>query len=266
MFRCVEINTLSLKRRDFDPIETPTQFKQVQLVKQINDNIGFFETPIKQANVVYSPEDVTLIPGQPPPTIVVEQQPVDITPVPPKIEVEVTENYFSYFVKNNSSLRSLIFKFTDASGASVQKSLSAGQTTTICALENSISVNETDTVSNTRPKSGLFAKINEKVSKLDYSINKLKNCKTIDIGEGAPKILSDYTIPPKVKPPVLSSGGGSGVTRDEAAASTNQIITPRGTAISTATASGMAQELPSALQPSTRTDVRQTSITGPTIN
>jgi len=264
LFRCIEVNSTFLKRRDFDVKETPKEFKQIELTRQISDNTGFFETPIKKANVVYSSEDVTVLPGQPLPTFVSEQ-PVDITPVPPKIEIEVRGNYYNYFIKNDSSLRSLIFKFTDASGATVQKTLAAGQTTTICALENSVSVDETDSVTKSKVKPGIFGKIKDKVSKLEYSINKSKKCKTIDIGEGAPVIVSDGTIPPKVKQPVISNGGG-GITREEAAASTNQIITPRGPAISTATAAGMSQELPSALQPRTRTDVRQTSITGPVID
>jgi len=250
LYRCVEVNTAFLKRRDFDINETPQQFKQIELSKQIQDNVGFFETPVKQANVVYSPEDVTVIPTQPPPTVVQEQAPPP-TPVPPKIQFNVSQNYFSYYIKNNSSLRSLIFKFTDVSGTTVQKTLSAGGTTTICALENSVSVNETDGISNSKSQSGFFAKLNERVNKLDFSINKLKNCKTKDIGEGAP---------------VVVSSGGMGVTREEAAASTNQIITPRGPAISTAAAAGMSQELPSALQPITRTDVRQTTITGPIVD
>jgi hypothetical protein len=250
LYRCVEVNTAFLKRRDFDIQETPKQFKQVELSKQIQNNVGFFETPIKQANIVYSPEDVTVIPTQPPPTVVQEQAPPP-TPIPPKIKLDVPDLYFNFYIKNNSSLRSLIFKFTDVTGATVQKSLAAGQTITICALDNSVSVDETNQVANSRPKSGFFNKLNERVNRLDYSINKLKMCKTKDIGEGAPVVVST---------------AGGGITREEAAASTNQIITPRGPAISTATAAGMSQELPSALQPRTRTDVRQTSITGPVID
>lgn len=263
LFRCVEVNTSFLKRRDFDVKETPKQFKQVELSKQISDNTGFFETPIKQANVVYSAEDVTVLPTQPPPTVVTEQAPPP-TPLPPKVDIEVSGNYFNYFIKNNSSLRSLIFKFTDASGATVQKTLSAGGTTTICALENSVSVDETNDVAKSKPKSSFFGKIKDKVDKLEYSINKSKKCKSIDIGEGAPVIVKNETIPPKIKQPVVSSGGG-GITREEAAASTNQIITPRGTAISTATAAGQS-ETSTAFQPMTRTDVRQTTITGPVID
>jgi hypothetical protein len=264
LFRCVEVNTAFLKRRDFDIEETPKQFKQVELSKQIQDNVGFFETPIKKANIVYSPEDVTVIPTQPPPTVVSEQPPPP-TPIPPKIEFDVIESYFSYFIKNNSSLRSLVFKFTDVSGATVEKNIPAGGTTTVCALENSISVNETTAIRRARPLFSPLNRIFEKVNKLDYSINRLKMCKTKDIGDGAPVLVEPVTLPPKVKAPVASTGGG-GVTREEAAASTNQIITPRGPAISTATAAGMSQELPSALQPRTRTDVRQTSITGPVID
>jgi hypothetical protein len=263
MFRCVEVNTAFLKRRDFDIQETPIQFKQVELSKQIQDNVGFFETPIKKANIVYSPEDVTVIPTQPPPTVVSEQAPPP-TPIPPKIELPVIESYFNYFVKNNSSLRSLIFKFTDASGATVEKTIPAGGTTTVCALENSISVNETNGIRKIKPLFSPFNGVFEKVNKLEYSINKSKKCRTIDIGEGAPVLIRPTTLPSKVKDPVSTTGGG-GITREEAAASTNQIRVATGTAISTATAAGMSEGV-RALQPTTRTDVRQTSITGPVID
>ena len=250
LFKCIEVNTAFLKRRDFDVKETPKEFKQVELSKQISDNTDFFQTPIKQANVVYSPEAVEVIPTPMPPTVVVQSTPAD--------------TYFSYYIKNNSSLRSLIFKFTDISGASVQKALSAGATTTICALENSISVDETEIVSLRKSKSNSVGDISDEIQKLDYSLSKLESCKTIDIGPGAPKQLSPITLPPKGKPNVVSSGGG-GITREESTASTNQINTPRGPAISTATAAGQS-ETSAAFQPMTRTDVRQTTITGPTIN
>lgn len=250
LFRCIEVNTAFLKRRDFNVTETPKEFKQVELSKQIQDNVGFFQTPIKQANINYSPEAVEVIP----------------TPIPPVIQVQSTpsQTYFSYYIKNNSSLRSLIFNFTDVTGASVQKALSAGATATICALENSISVNETSGISSRKAKPNTFGDVSDEIEKLDYSLSKLESCKTIDIGPRSPRQLSLDTLPPKGKPLVAATGGG-GVTREESAASTNQTITPRGAAMSTATAAGQSESL-SAFQPLTRTDVRQTTITGPTVD
>jgi hypothetical protein len=143
--------------------------------------------------------------------------------MPPVIQVQSTpsQTYFSYYIKNNSSLRSLIFKFTDVSGASVQKALSAGATTTICALENSISVDETEIVSLKKAKRNTFGDISDEIEKIDYSLSKLESCKTIDIGPGAPRQLSLDTLPPKGKP-LVASIGGTRVIRDESAALVNK--------------------------------------------
>jgi hypothetical protein len=255
LFRCIEVNSKFLKRRDFDVKETPKEFKQVELSKTIQDNVSFFETPIKTATIVYSAENTDALP----------------TPAPPPSQVvvpsaEETKQFYNYNIKNNSSLRSLVFKFTDVSGETVQKTLAAGKTTTICALEDSVSVDETNNISNKKPIPKVFGSIRDKANKLEYNISKAKNCKTMDIGLDAPIKVSPNTLPPKVKPVIISSpSGGGGITREEAAASTNQINTPRGTAISTATAAGMSEGL-SALQPVVRTDVRQTTITGPVID
>lgn len=243
LFRCISVNTAFLKRRDFDVKETPKEFKQVELTKEISDNIGFFETPIKQANIIYSAENVDVIP----------------TSTPATIQSNV---HFSYYIKNNGSLRSLVFTFTDASGATSKKVLSPGATKTICAIENSVSVDETEIVSFNKTKINGFGDISDEFEKLDYTINKLGQCSTIDIGTGAPKQGISEIVLPKTKPPVISTGGSGGVTRDEAAVSTNQTITPQGASISIATAAGQSETF----QPLTNTDVRQSTITGPVVD
>ncbi|CAB4142709.1 hypothetical protein UFOVP449_71 [uncultured Caudovirales phage] len=193
LFRCIEVNTGFLKRRDFDVKETPIEFKEVELDRQVQDNLTFFETPIKQANIVYSPENVSVLPTQPPPTIAIEE-PGGIIPIPSTIELPVTDIYFSYYIKNNSSLRSLVFTFTDVTGTTVQKILSAGQTATVCALENSVSVDEINPLFNSNVE-----------NKLEFTINKLKNCKTKDIGISSPSSMPTPTPIPREEAEVGSA-------------------------------------------------------------
>jgi hypothetical protein len=250
---CIEVNSTFLKRRDFKIAETPKEFQKIELSKQIADNVDFFSTPMNKVNIVYSPENVSAlpVPGEPPKTIISETIPPLDIPIKPKVEVEVEVDHYHYNIINKSSLRSLFFKFTDVTGASVQKTLGPGKTSVVCALEDSISVSETTGI---QKLSGLV--------KPEYVINKLKECNTLDISEDAPVIVKTETMPPKDKLPVL---GGGGVTREEAAASTNQVITPRGPAISTAQAAGQS-ESSAAFQTLTLTGVRQSTITGPTID
>ncbi len=262
LFDCIEHNSYFLKRRSIQITKIPKEFQIVELAKTTQNNVTAFQTPTKEGTVKFPPIDPPII-------------------VPQQITLPTKPGVFEYHVKNKNSAKSIVVKFTDASGETVQKTISPGKSIKICALENSVSPNNLQTTfAPDDEKSTLSRKF--AAPTMDFEITKFAVCNYIDIGELSPSPIPLPTMPPKVTvqtPPVVTTQpvpptrvtttqttGGGGITREEAAASTNQIRVATGTAISTATAAGMSQELPSALQPRTRTDVRQTTITGPVID
>jgi hypothetical protein len=192
LYNCILSNSKSLKRR-INIVETPVEFQRVELVKQVQDNLNSFQTPIKEANIVFAPENVTVIPTQPVPQYILEQQ-VDITPinVPNEIQVVTSQPHFKYEIGNQSSNVSYIFTFTDVSGGTSQKILKPGGTATICALEDTVSVSDFNNAKSDGDYGTSFQK-----NKLQYSIHKLSECDTISVGEGAPiQTNTNATVPP----------------------------------------------------------------------
>jgi hypothetical protein len=74
-----------------------------------------------------------------------------------------------------------MFTFTDATGGTSEKILKPGATATICALEDTISVNDFNNIKS-NGDSGIYLQKN----KLQYSIHKLSECNTIGIGGSSP--------------------------------------------------------------------------------
>ena len=171
LFKSIEINTTFLKRRSLNVVETPKEFTQVDLANQIQNVLNVVQTPVKSANIVYTQIE----------------QPTTITPPPPTINVSTTKPTFSYLLKNKSSLRSIVFTFTDASGQSVQKTLGAGKDITVCAQEDTISANQTQGLTKSKKNPKRVGEISDDPNPpKEYLITKLGGCNTIDIGIGAP--------------------------------------------------------------------------------
>ena len=61
LYKCVEFNLSSLKRRDVDVKSLPKEFSIVQLQKQIQDNLDSFNTYSETKRNVYSPDGTAVV-------------------------------------------------------------------------------------------------------------------------------------------------------------------------------------------------------------
>lgn len=221
LFKCIHINSTFLKRRDITITELPKEFKEVDLTPHLSQTI------IPQPQIVQVANDV---------------EPPKVVAVPPQeVSVPQAKNTYYYSIKNASSLRSMVFKFVDAGGTAVQKTLAAGQVLEICAQENTVSTSEVTgpTVLGTeaspvKPKTKSETQIDNarygSDDDNDYTISKGQPCDKVQIGVDAPvyqppkqettytpEIPIRETIPPKSTttstiPP--KSGTVTGNTKD----------------------------------------------------
>lgn len=192
LYKCIMHSSYFLKRRDIEIKETPKEFKVVELDKTVKNNLDSFQTPVKQALNVYTPP------------------PVETVIIPPKVIVETPPNtiHYEYIIKNTSSLKSYLFKFTNVAGQSMQKILGPGKSATICALEGSISPSPVSKgVLDDDSASSLQKRISP-LPQVEWDIKKLAICKTLDITDTAPTPSPTTTVetPPVVatpKPPIV---------------------------------------------------------------
>lgn len=271
---CISFHTGFLKRRDFNIEETPQEFKAVEQIKEVQNNLDAFQTA-----------QVTVMTNFPIP-------PIQPTPMPPQITVPTAGNFY-YTLKNNKNSSTIKFVFIDASGQKVEKSLGPGRSFTICAKEGTVSVasSKIDELVKGKGlttlddvKSGISKNLNAEITleaggvdKKMWDIIKGKACNTVDIRDNAPTLIPEITDIKPTKTTVsiqTVSGGGSGIvatptistgfntTRDTTMGTAGMIrVGTSGFAVSTATAAGMSEGIGS-LQPTTTTDVRQTTLGG----
>lgn len=181
LFNCIEYNSYFLKRRSIQIVETPKEFQIVELTKNTQNNLNAFGTPTKPGTYVYP------APANPP--IIVPKQ--IILPKAPGV--------FEYNVKNTNSGKSIIVKFVNAAGSTMQKYIEPGKSITICALEGTVS---SDNIQKTSVADDIESTIFSRttgVSDTAWQVTKLNICNHVDISETAP-----VPVPPiKTTPPVV---------------------------------------------------------------
>ena len=190
LFNCIEYNSYFLKRRSILIKEVPTEFKVVELTKNVQNNLNEFATQTKPATLVY-----------PAPT-----------PTPPifpqNISIPTSKSNFEYTIRNFSSKNTIIVKFVDVTGTEVQKSIAMGKTITVCAQDGSVSANNIQNrVQADDTPQGLASKTAQYPA-VDWEFTKTKACNTLDVSEMAPTPSPVTVATPKVitqTPPVVTT-------------------------------------------------------------
>ena len=192
LFECINHNTKLFKRRPINISETPKEFKPVELSKQIKDNLQSFPTPTEIKNNIYSPDKVDVVFNDPlQPTKVIEVMPVDNTItehviMPTEIVVNEANNHYQYKVENTNANKSTVIflTFKNVHGDTCEKSLSSGQSITVCAEKDTLSISY-------KSVKGAFKNTisDEGPINSGYSINAGAQCNTLDISSNAPSII-----------------------------------------------------------------------------
>jgi len=228
LFKCIEHNSYFLKRRDFGIQETPVEFIGVTLPNVQVEN----QTMV---NLVVNPKQADVQPNEPTP-IVVQQAPVAPVIVPPKAVVQVVTPHFQYTIKNTSSNQTMVFTFTDVSGATVSKNLSPGATFTVCALEDSVSPN-TFPIGIDDGVPVATAKNAVDIPNVYWTITKMSACNTLDISSTSPK-----PITPKQSTTPVTNNTAAGTRTVVPQPSTNSGCFVEGTMVTLANGTKLAIE------------------------
>ena len=229
LYKCVSKSTSFLKRRDFSIKTVPQEFKAVDITPDVI-NVTNISAPAQIVTTVYDAESVVDEPPAnesvdvvnnietiPPPAPVV---------IPQQIPVATSDDSFYYTIKNNNSLSSLTFRFNDASGTAVEKTLGAGASFTICAKESTVSA-AAATIRTIPDNSINRADAGDKDDVIrrnnnagdndtpDFSIIKGSPCRNVTIGDTAPVRQPAPAAQPD--PPVRNNnrggqGGSTGAT------------------------------------------------------
>jgi hypothetical protein len=153
---CISFNTKSLQRRQLDIKQLPKEFGIVELRKQIQNNLDSFGTKIDIKRNIYMPDkvDVTVTGTSelPPIKTVKEVSVVETTPEPtppPKPPVQPSEPSKPYEIAYEYELanlhptdnRTFILRQLGTNGV-ISYIIAPGQSRTVCAIENSVSVIE----------------------------------------------------------------------------------------------------------------------------
>jgi len=149
---CISINIKTLKRRNIDFKQIPKEFAIIELRKQIQDNLNSFGTKVEIKRNIYSPDvaSVNVVGTSQLPSIeTIVEKPIVIEPKviqQPTPPAPIKAKAYKYYVTNGSNTMGQYssgftnsFGYFDADGVErIGKSLTPGETTTVCAQQGTI--------------------------------------------------------------------------------------------------------------------------------
>jgi len=152
---CIQFNTKALQRRQVDIKQLPKEFGIVELRKQIQNNLDSFGTKIDIKRNIYMPDkvDVTVTgtSALPPIKNIKEVLIIEKEPEPTKLPKQPTkpspstpnEVAYEYELLNRhpSDNRTIILRQLGTNGV-ISYILAPGESRTVCAIENSVSIAE----------------------------------------------------------------------------------------------------------------------------